>query len=76
MSQLLIRDLAPQTIERLKMQAEHHGRSLQREVKRILEEAVTFSDGEAAAVAGGWRQQLAGRVLTDSAPLIREDRDR
>lgn len=76
MSQLLIRDLAPETIKRLKMQAEQHGRSLQREVKRILEEAVKFSGGEAAAVAARWRQQLAGRVLTDSAALIREDRDR
>jgi plasmid stability protein len=37
MSQLLVRDLAPETIERLKEQAEQQGRSLQAEVKRILE---------------------------------------
>lgn len=76
MSQLLVRDLAPETIERLKMQAERHGRSLQREVKLILEEAVTFSSGEAVVVAARWRQQLAGRALSDSAELIRGDRDR
>jgi plasmid stability protein len=76
MSQLLVRDLAPETIERLKGQAKQRGRSLQAEVKHILEQAVQFSAGEALAAAARWREHLAGRVLSDSADLVREDRDR
>jgi antitoxin FitA len=76
MSQLLVRDLTPETIERLKEQAKQQGRSLQAEVKRILEQAVQFSAGEARVAAARWREHLAGRVLSDSADLVREDRDR
>ena len=76
MSQLLVRDLAPETIERLKEQAQQQGRSLQAEVKRILEQAVKFSAGEAREAAARWREQLAGRALRDSADLVHEDRDR
>jgi len=76
MSQLLVRDLAPETIERLKEQAQQQGRSLQAEVKRILEQAVEFSAGEARGAAARWREHLAGQVLSDSADLVREDRDR
>ena len=76
MSQLLVRDLAPETIERLKEQAKQQGRSLQAEVKRILDQAVKFSAGEARGTAARWSEHLAGRVLSDSADLVREDRDR
>jgi plasmid stability protein len=76
MADILVRDLAPQTVERLKNRARQHGRSLQSEVKIILEEAGTFSMEEARQVAEQWRQRLAGRVHSDSAALIREDRDR
>ena len=76
MADILVRDLPPQTVERLKNRARQHGRSLQSEVKLILEEAGTFSLGEARKVAEQWRQRLTGRVHSDSAELIREDRDR
>ena len=36
MAQLLVRDLEKETIERLKMRAKQHNRSLQGEVKLIL----------------------------------------
>ena len=76
MSELLVRGLAPETIERLKAQAKQHGRSLQGEAKRILEEAVKFSLAEASEVAASWREQCAGRSVSDSAELLREDRQR
>jgi plasmid stability protein len=75
MADILVRDLEPHTVERLKNRARQHGRSLQSEVKIILEEAGTFSMEEARKVAEQWRQRLAGRVHSDSAELIREDRD-
>jgi plasmid stability protein len=39
MAQLLVRDIAPETLDRLKLRAKQHNRSLQGEAKSILEEA-------------------------------------
>jgi len=76
MSQLLVRGLTPETVERLKRQARLNRRSLQGEVKTILEEALAYSGKEALAVALEWRKRLAGRRYGDSARLVREDRNR
>ena len=77
MAQMLVRDLDPEVVERLKARARVHGRSLQKEVKAILEEAAaTLSTREAEEVAGSWRRRLAGREYSDSAELVREDRER
>jgi plasmid stability protein len=77
MSSILVRDLDAKIVGRLKAIAKTHGRSLQGEVKAILTEAISFlSVEEAALVAAGWRKKLKGRQFSDSASLIREDRDR
>ena len=76
MPQLLVRDLDSGTVERLKLRAQRHGRSLQGEVKAILEAAATFSMSEAGSVAEGWQRKLAGGAYRDSAEAIREDRER
>ncbi len=73
---LLMRDLRNETVERLKARAKRHGRSLQGEVKAILEAAAGYSMAEAEATSAGWHARLAGRAFSDSADLIREDRDR
>jgi plasmid stability protein len=76
MSQLLVRDLDPAVVERLKERARRHGRSLQREAKTILEAATTLTIEEARQMAAQWRQRLGGAPATDSANLLREDRER
>jgi plasmid stability protein len=76
MPQLLVRDLDTGTVERLKLRAQRHGRSLQGEVKEILLAAATFSTSEASSVAEEWQRKLAGGVYMDSAETIREDRER
>ena len=77
MAQMLVRDLDPEVVERLKARARVHGRSLQKEVKAILEEAAaTLSLSEAEEVAKLWQKRLAGREYSDSAELVREDRER
>jgi hypothetical protein len=76
MPQLLVRDLDPGTIERLKLRAQRHGRSLQGEAKAILQAAATFAMGEAGSVTEGWQRKLAGGVYRDSTEAIREDRER
>lgn len=77
MAQVLVRQLNEKVVERLKKRAKEHGRSLQSEVKTILEEAVP--DYEAAWLrieAFRGRLKKSGRKFGDSAGLIREDRDR
>lgn len=77
MAQLLVRDLDPSVLVRLKEQARKHRRSLQGEVKAILEEAAgRATQDEAMAVLDKWRRRWGDRVFSESAPLIRADRDR
>lgn len=76
MAQLLVRDLEKETIERLKKRAKQHDRSLQGEVKLILQNAAKLSMTEASNVARDWQKRLSGRKFSDSALLIREDRGR
>lgn len=76
MAQILVRDLDSALLERLKSQARQHGRSLQGEVKAILETSARLSPSEARALAEQWRERLAGRTHSDSAELVREDRER
>ena len=76
MAQILVRDLDIALVDRLKGQAQLHGRSLQGEVKAILETSTRLSPAEAREIADRWRLRLAGRMQSDSADLIREDRER
>lgn len=76
MAQVLVRDLDDKVIERLKARAQQRGRSLQVELKTILEQAAQ-SDLEAARQAAErLRRKLAGRKFSDSTELIAEDRRR
>ncbi|HEY3569423.1 MAG TPA: TraY domain-containing protein [Thermoanaerobaculia bacterium] len=76
MAQILVRDLSPDIVARLKNRAERNGRSLQGEVKAILESAAKLSMSEAREVAAQIRQSLRGKMTSDSADLLREDRER
>lgn len=76
MPQLLVRDLSEETISRLKRKAKAHGRSLQGEIKLIIEEASLKSMEEAKALAKKIQTGLAGKFFSDSSDLIRQDRSR
>jgi antitoxin FitA len=77
MAQILIRDLDPALVERLKARAKRNHRSLQGEVKAILEEAspAVMSRDAMLAESRWWHERLRGRDHTPSVALIREDRD-
>jgi len=87
MANLRIRDLDEKTIIRLTARAARNGRSLEEEIKAILEEHVGLnatqeqpgkqSRAEFAAEADRIRSHLAatGKVFGDSAEEIRADRD-
>jgi len=71
-----VRGLSQKTIERLKERARRHGRSLQQEVRELLERAAeTLTMREARRLSDTWRRHLGGRSFSDSARLIRDDRD-
>jgi plasmid stability protein len=75
--QVLVRGLDDVVIDRLKRRAEAHRRSLESELREILEQASKQVEMSASAdLADRIRNRLKGRVHSDSAELIREDRDR
>lgn len=76
MPQILVRGLAKTTVQRLKERARLSRRSLQQEVKSILERAATtLTTEEARKLSAQWHRRFLGRRFSDSAELIREDRD-
>jgi antitoxin FitA len=76
MAQVLIRDLDARLVARLKERARGHGRSLEAELRGILEQAARTSSGEARVLAARLRRRLRGRAHSDSARLVAEDRRR
>ncbi len=78
MAQVLVRDLDEKVVKRLKARAVRRGRSLQVELKAILEQAAR-SDTDMARfkrLAAKMRRELAGRKHSDSGELQAEDRER
>jgi plasmid stability protein len=79
MADVLIRNVPQPLLEALKERSAQHRRSLQQELLSILESAIAGSaEGSPAQVAAVIRNRLAesGRTFSDSAALIREDRER
>lgn len=76
MAQILVRDLDDKVVRRLKTRARRAGRSLQSEVKAVLEEAAQLDPRSALALADKIRKSFRRRRFSNSAVLIRRDRDR
>lgn len=77
MAQVLVRQLNDKVVDRLKKRAKEHGRSLQSEVKAILEDAVPDYERAWKRIDSlRLRLKRSGRKFSNSADLIRKDRDR
>jgi plasmid stability protein len=79
MSQLLILDIDDAILERLRERAAHHAQSVEVEAKAILAGALQpASPADPWSAIDAMRENLArsGQEFPDSAPLVREDRDR
>lgn len=79
MAQILVRNLDKKVVERLKKRAREDGRSLQSEVKFILEKAALEPKVDMERVRKileEFRKPFKGRKFSDSVELIREDRNR
>jgi antitoxin FitA len=79
MAQVLVRNLDDDVVAKLKARAKKQGRSLQSEVKLILVRAVEEEKWDAETTGrmlDEYRKRWKGRKFSDSAELIREDRER
>ena len=76
MTDVLVRDLDPGALDRLKRRASQNGRSLQGELKSILESAARPVASDPKKLAASLRKRLAGRSHSDSSLLVEEDRTR
>ena len=68
MGQVLIRQIPDETIARLKAKAARHGRSLEAELRSVLEHSVAEPQEELMRL----REALGGKRLPDSSDLVRE----
>jgi len=75
MAELLIRNVEPATIKVLKQRAKLHHRSLQGELKYIIEAATKMSMEEARKTSTAWQKRFVGGSFSDSTELLREDRN-
>jgi antitoxin FitA len=76
MGQVLVRNLPTEVVRKLKMRAQQHRRSLQEELKDILEQAAQQNAKDVMAKVNQVRKLFAGRKFSDSSDLIRQDRAR
>jgi hypothetical protein len=78
MTDVLIRDLDDDILDHLKRRAERNDRSLQSELKRIVEQNARIDTGDFWDKVDQIREQSESRdkEFSDSSELLREDRER
>jgi plasmid stability protein len=75
MANLFVRNLDDNVLRQLKAAAKAHGRSLQAEIHDVLRNASARRLAETRRLSSQWLKRLSGTMQTDSAALIREDRE-
>lgn len=78
MSELVLSDMDSTVLRQLHERATSHGRTPEEEAKLILSQALHFNGQQDWAEVDAVYDRLAasGRSFSDSAELLREDRDR
>ncbi len=78
MQELVLTEVADVVLNDLRVRATRHGRTPAEEAKAILAEALRGKGHDVWAPVDAIYRRLAasGRTFTDSADLLREDRDR
>lgn len=80
MMNLLIRNVNPAHLKQLKLLAKRHNRTVQEELRCIIEAAShsknKISKGGARKICASWQRRLLGRQFSDSADLIRDFRSK
>ncbi len=75
MPDVLVRGLDDDVLQQLKTAAKANGRSLQAEIHDVLRRANARNLAETRRLSSKWLKRLGGNEHSDSAALIREDRD-
>ncbi len=76
MKAISVRNVSDDVYLALQEMAEKNRRSLQEQVKLVLEREVRIVQGASLVKAGEWRKKLQGRRFPDVVEMIREDRSR
>lgn len=76
MKAISIRNVPDDVYTALQEMAKRNRRSLQEQVKFILERELKLNNRSFLAGAAEWRQRLKGRKLKDTEKMVREDRAR
>lgn len=76
MKALSIRNLPDNVYEALKAMASANHRSMQEQVRCLIEREAKLASGPGLTVAREWRMRLAGRKLGDTVEDVRQDRAR
>jgi len=76
MKALSIRNLPDDVYEALKKMAAANHRSMQEQVRCLIEREARLARGSGLEVARAWRLRLAGRSLGDTVEDVRQDRAR
>jgi antitoxin FitA len=76
MAQVLIRNVPDDVIAAHRKRAKAHGRSLEQELRNLIERAAPYSPEERLAAALRFQSQTPAGPRTDPAEFVREDRDR
>lgn len=76
MKAISIRNVSDDVYTALQDIAKKNRRSLQEQVKLILEQEVKLGNRSILAGAAEWRKLLRGRELTDTVEMVRKDRER
>ena len=76
MKAISLRNVPENVYAGLQAMAQANRRSLQEQVKLILEQEVNMANRSFLTNAADWRKRLEKRAIKDTVKSIREDRDR
>lgn len=76
MKALSIRNLPDEIYESFKRMASENHRSMQEQVRLLIEREIRLSASPGLVAASKWRERLAGRSLGDTVKDVRLDRAR
>ncbi len=76
MKSISIRNVPDHVYSVLQDMARMNRRSLQEQIRHLLEQETRLVRGTSTARARAWRDSLSTRVLPDVPEMVREDRER
>ena len=76
MKAISVRNVPDHIYSALQIIAKKNRRSLQEQIKLIIEQEVELGNRSFLAAAADWRKRLSGRDLSDTVKTVRKDRER